>query len=182
MIRAITKVRPASSCIAEQGIPTQRGIVVKHLNKLDPHFRGKEPACFLLTGPTAYGKSTLLALLADPKVALLVDPLGSKNRTWSEPEHIGVRLIAFDHVAYLPNAAEQVEAAARWCARHNATLLLCEQTRSVIEERGITLPDDVVELHLCGTIGQADIEFRQGTHAQRLTPLQARPRIEALFA
>jgi hypothetical protein len=153
-----------------------------NLNKLDHHFRGKEPACYLLTGPTGYGKSVLLALLADPKVALMVDPLGSRANTWSEPENIGVRLIAFDHVAYLPNAAEQVDAAARWCARHNATLLLCEQARRVIEERGITLPDNVVEIHLCGTIGQADIEFRQGTHAQRLTSLQARSRIEALFA
>lgn len=31
MIRAITKVRPASSRIAEQGISTQRGIVMKNL-------------------------------------------------------------------------------------------------------------------------------------------------------
>jgi hypothetical protein len=152
------------------------------LNKLDRYFRGKEPACYLLTGPTAYGKSTLLALLADPKVALLIDPLGSKTRAWTEPQHIGVRLIAFDHVAYLPNAAEQVDSSARWCARHNAKLLLCEQDRYVIEARGITLPKNVVELHLCGTVGLSDIEYRQGALAQRLKPEQARPRIEALFA
>ncbi|WP_423383442.1 hypothetical protein [Burkholderia sp. LMG 32019] len=115
----------------------------------------------LITGETGIGKSRLLTDVATHHKMVVVDPLAEGKNTWIEPPKSS-RGVVIAHLSYLQDANVAVSAATAWCKEHAGRLWLCDVWRLHVEEAGIALPSDAIELHLERNIWPWPVTARPG--------------------